>query len=105
MNLHALEAYNDSYITYPIDTIVARTDIKIEKNKRNYRKRELHLERARAVQSIDYPDGEWRNKDGRPTAKDKVDQWQKANPTGIKAECIRETGLSKKTVYKWWTDR
>ena len=33
--LHALEAYNDSYITYPINTIIARTDIPIQKNKRN----------------------------------------------------------------------
>ena len=28
--MKALEAYNDSYITYPIDTIVARTDIPIK---------------------------------------------------------------------------
>ena len=27
--MKALEAYNDSYITYPIDTIVARTDTNI----------------------------------------------------------------------------
>lgn len=103
--LHALEAYNDSYITYPIDVIVARTDIKIEKNKRNYRKQELHMKIMSSTRDILYPDGEWRNKEGRPTAKDKVREWQQNNPRGRKAECIRETGLSKPTVYKWWTGR
>ena len=36
--LHALEAYTESYITYPIDTIVVRTGIVIKKNKRNISK-------------------------------------------------------------------
>ena len=102
--LHALEAYNDSYITYPIDTISQRTGIKKKKNKRNRRKQKAHLERARAVQEIDYPKGEWRNKEGRPTAKQKVYKWQLQHPEGRKADCIRETGLSKPTVYKWWVD-
>lgn len=100
--MHAVEAYNDSYMTYPIDTIVNRTDIPIQKNKRNGRKQKIHLERARAVQEIDYPDGEWRNKEGRPTAEQTVIEWQQLHPSGRKADCIRETGLSKKTVYKWW---
>lgn len=100
--LHALEAYTDSYITYPIDTIVNRTGIPIEKNKRNGRKQRLHLERARAVQEIDYPDGEWRNKEGRPTQEQIVREWKELHPDGRKADCIRETGLSKPTVYKWW---
>lgn len=104
--LHALEAYTDSYITYPINTIVNRTGIPIEKNKRNGRKQTVHLERARAVQNIDYPDGEWREGNGRPkgsgTAEQTVREWQKNHPEGRKADCIRETGLSKPTVYKWW---
>lgn len=41
--LHALEAFTDSYITYPIDTIVNRTGIPIEKNRRNGRKQAQHL--------------------------------------------------------------
>lgn len=104
--LHALEAFTDSYITYPIDTIVNRTGIPIEKNKRNGRKQKIHLERARAVQEIDYPNGEWRNKEGRPkgsgTAGQTVREWRESHPEGRKADCIRETGFSKPTVYKWW---
>ena len=29
-------------------------------------------------------------------------EWRKNNPNGKKAQCIRDTGLSKMTVYKWW---
>lgn len=104
----ALEAYNDNYITYPIDTIVSRTDIKIEKNKRNYRKQKQHLKIARFVRDLNYEEENgWINKNGRPkgsgTAQDKVIKWQQEHPNGKKADCIRDTGLSKPTVYKWWT--
>ena len=104
--LHALEAYSDSYITYPIDTIVSRTGIPIEKNKRNGRKQKVHLERARAVQAIDYPNGEWREGNGRPKgstkAPQKVYEWRLDHPDGRKIDCERETGLSRPTVLKWW---
>ena len=85
-----------------IEYISKKTGIKLTPNKRNGRKQRLHLERARAVQEIDYPDGEWRNKEGRPTAEQIVREWQEHHPDGRKAECIRGTGLSKPTVYKWW---
>ena len=103
--LHALQAYDDSYITYPIKTIEERTDIKIERNKRNGRKQKQHLERARAVQEIDYPNGEWRNQEGRPKGSGKrniVKEWRDNNPDGKKIDCERETGLSRHTILKWW---
>ncbi|MFR4352023.1 MAG: hypothetical protein ACLT3H_10200 [Roseburia sp.] len=59
-----------------------------------------------AIRDIEHPDGEWRNKDGRPKGgsqqKKNVEEWQKKHPDGRKADCTRETGLSKPTVYKWW---
>ena len=39
---------------------------------------------------------------GRPTTQMIVQQWRAENPQGKKMECIRETGLTKPTVYKWW---
>jgi len=64
--------------------------------------------RMRAVQNFEDPEGNWRNKDGRPkgsgTAQKKVTDWRKQNPDGKKADCIRDTGLSKHTVYKWWAE-
>lgn len=76
--------------------------IEFPKNKRNGRKQDVHLKRARAVQMIDFPDGEWRNKEGRPKKEDIVKEWQANHPEGRKADCIKETGLSKPTVYKYW---
>lgn len=101
--MKALEAYNDSYITYPIDTIVARTDIPIKKNKRNGRKQAVHLARARAVQNIDYPNHEWAGRPiGSGTAEQKVKDWRHLHPGGRKIDCHRETGLSRVTIDKWW---
>ena len=71
--------------------------------KRNGRKQAEHLERARLVQTLDYPNGTWRNKEGRPTAEQTVREWREQNPNGTKADCIRATGLSKPTVYRWWS--
>ena len=39
---------------------------------------------------------------GRHNVADTVIEWRKAHPDGKKADCIKETGLSKPTVYKWW---
>lgn len=100
--LAALEMYNDNYITFPIDSIATLTALQIEKNKRNGRKQVEHLGRIRALQAYDYPNGEWRNKEGQPTKQNIIKQWRKDNPQGTKAECIKETGISKPTVYKWW---
>ena len=101
--LAALELYNDNYITFPIDTISKLTEIRIEKNKRNGLKQKQHLYLARRrkedMKAIELP---MKAPEGRPTAQAKVSKWQQEHPNGRKADCIRDTGLSKKTVYKWW---
>ena len=105
--LSALEMYNDNYITFPIDSISKLTAVHIEKNKRNYRKQAAHLARARAVQNIDYPNGEWRYHGGRPKGsiqQDKIKEWRTNKPEGTIKECIEETGISKSTVYKYWKE-
>lgn len=102
--LDALEGFQEKFYTYPKSSIAYKTGIDIKTNKRNGRKQTVHLERARAVQAIDYPNGEWHNKEGRPLKQIDVRAWQYAHPNGKKADCIRDTGLSKPTVYKWWVD-
>ena len=99
----ALEMYDREFYRFPIDDIEKVSGIRIEKNKRNYRPQALHLARIRKMQEVDYPDGEWRNKDGRPITKDKVViAWRQQHPSGNKADCIRDTGLSRPTVAKYW---
>lgn len=98
----ALEVYSKEYYNFTIADIEKLTDLRIIRNKRNGRKQPQHLERARAVQTIDYPDGEWRNKDGRPSKQEIVEEWRKNNQNGKKIDCHRETGLSRMTIDKWW---
>ena len=99
--VHALEAYKDSYVTYPIDKIEERTGLRIERNKRNGRKQETHLKIARSTLAIMNED---RGKalQGRPDKQRIVEEWRKNHPEGRKADCVRDTALDKKTVYKWW---
>lgn len=73
-----------------------------QKRRINGRSQIEHLKRARALQTVDYPNGSWRNTKGAPTAQERVRQFRAENPTAKKADCIRATGLSKPTVYKWW---
>ena len=100
--LHALEAFNDSYITYPIDTISQRTGIPIPKNKRNGRSQDQHVKIMNAIRDIEYPEGTWREGNGRPSKKEIVKEWRKNNPEGKKIDCERETKLSRHTILKWW---
>lgn len=105
--IDALQAYDDRYMTYPINSISYLTDIHIEKNKRNYQKQKYHLEEARAIRDIRMKrqGKKWTDGNGRPkgTTKEQiVKAWRLSNPNGKKADCIRETGLTKPTIYKWW---
>ena len=103
--LAALELYNDSYITFPIDTITQLTALQIEKNKRNGRKQEVHLKIARSNKAILKEEGLLKS-EGRPkgsgTKEEEIKNWRQLHPAGTKAECIKETGISKPTVYKYW---
>lgn len=100
----ALEMYNDNYYVFSADAVARYSRIPIEHNKRNHRKQALHLARARAVQEFDdkMNNTNWRKGNGRKSKQAAVQEWRLKNPEGKKADCIRETGLSKPTVYKHW---
>lgn len=105
--IDALQVYQDfGYVTYPINSIVNRSGLQIEKNKRNGRKKSAHVEYMNEIRKFKIRQNEC-SAGGRPKGSDKseiVRNWQLNNPKGTKAACIRETGLSKNTVYKWWND-
>ena len=100
--IDALQAYDDRYMTYPINSISYLTDIPIERNKRNYRKQREHLKIARFIRDEVNGNKDWQNKEGRPSKEQIVKEYRKNNPNARKCDCIRDTGLSKMTVYKWW---
>ena len=107
----ALEAYDKEYYDTSISEIEYWTDVRIERNKRNGRKRDVHIKTVNAMRKFrrdELGEDEYRD-NGRPkgsgTAEQIVREWQEVYPDGKKAECIRDTGLSKPTVYKWWISR
>lgn len=104
--LTALEAYEDGLLTYPRNSIEYRAGFVLPETKRKGRKQEDHLRRARLLQSDDYPNGEWRNKDGRPrgsgTKEKMVKEYKAANPKANITEVARALGISRPTVYKYW---
>ena len=101
----AMECYSRDYYNFTIADIEILTDLRIERNKRNNRKQSAHLQRARAVQNVDYPNGEWRDGNGRPSKQQIVFEWQQQHPTGSKSECKADTGLSYPTIRKWWEEQ
>ena len=110
--LCALRTYHnadESAYRRRIDFISKKTGITLTPNKR--RKKPLcrddgtALKAARMIQDLQDPDGEWRNKSGRPIGTNKsmlISEWRRNNPNGKKIECERALGLSRHTVLKWW---
>ena len=102
--IDALEGFEDRWNFYPRETMCYRSGIDIPKNKRNGLRQAEHLEVARTVRDIrSRRRGEaWDAHNGRKSKKDIIVQWRNDNPTGRKADCIRDTGCDRKTVSKWW---
>ena len=104
--LTALECYDSRYCTFPIKDIEKISGISVPRNKRNGRKQKQHVRVMNAIRDVVYPDGEWREGNGRPkgsgTAQKVVWQFRSEHPKASKAECNRVTGLDPKTIRKWW---
>ena len=66
------------------------------------RTREEILRRARALQEIDYPNGSWRNKEGRPSKENKILEYMNNHPGEQNISKIaKECEVSRNTVYKY----
>ncbi len=72
--------------------------------KRNGRKQAEHIKLMNFVRDEINGNKDWRNKEGRPTAKQIVREWRASHPEGNKAMCHRDTGLSRTTIGKWWNN-
>lgn len=99
----ALEMYNEDYVTFPRDDIGKLSGLQMPVNKRNGRKQDQHLTFARGIREVKSKMGEKVCGGGRPTAAHTVREYQQQHPAATKAEVIRGTGLSKPTVYKYFS--
>lgn len=100
-----LKGYRTRAFTCTINFIERVAGIQIKRNKRNYKKQKDHLFIARGIRDLKIQlsgKSDWREGNGRPigsgTKEKIVTCWKLKNPEGRKAQCIRETGLSKMTV-------
>lgn len=98
----ALECFDERYVRFPIDDISRLSGIPIQKNKRNGRKQADHIKIMNFVRDEINQNTNWREGNGRKSKEPIVKEWRSKHPDGKKAECIRDTGLSKPTVYKHW---
>ena len=104
--LAALEAFDERWTTYPRASVEYKSAIRIEPNKRNGRKQAEHIKLMNYIRDELNENTTWnKTGNGRKSKYDIVQEWKLENPKGKKADCIRETGLSKKTVYKHWLQR
>ena len=104
----ALQAWEDRGLyTYPVTSIANRSGIRIEKNKRNGRNQADHVKLMNAMKQLQQDLGEYRG-DGRPAGKsrerDRVLQYRAEHPDAKPSACIRDTGISRNTVYRWWKE-
>ncbi len=101
--LAALESFDDKWTTYPRASIEYRSGIIIPENKRNGRKQSEHIKLMNYIRDELNGNKTWnRDGNGRKSQFETVKKWRQDNPDGTKAACIRETGLSRATVYRHW---
>lgn len=88
------------------EKISKMTAIHIMPNKRNGRKQEVHLMGSRVLQEINdrINNTNWRDGNGRKSKSDIVLSWMLDNQDKRKVDCIKDTGLTKPTVYKYWEE-
>lgn len=112
--IDVIKSYKNKELTrMTVEAAAALSGMEIRRNDRRRTGddrigQKAHLEEARAIRDIRMKrkGRDWREGNGRPkgsgTAQETVIEWRKDNPEGRKADCIRATGLTKPTVYKWW---
>lgn len=104
--LDALQCYDDAaLVTYPLASIQNCSGIQIERNKRNGRKQADHAKYMRAIKKFKVEMGETSGgAGGRPSKRDDVLSYMIAHPDARKCDVIRETGLGRTTVNKYYDD-
>lgn len=100
----ALEAYDKEYYNFTINDIEKLTDIRIERNRRNYRKQEQHIKFINGIKILKKQMGEI-VQEGRPkgsgTKEELIREYIKNNPDSSPTQIAKELKVSRTTVYKY----
>lgn len=101
----ALECYDLRYVTFPLRDIETISAIPIRRNKRNGRSQAMHMKIMSSTRDVLYPDGSWRNRDGRPvgsgTKESVIKEYVENHPGATVTEIAKAVGVSRTTVYKY----
>ena len=96
----AMEAYDKAYYNFTINDIEHLTDVRIERNRRNGRKRALHVQYMNLNRQFKVANGECTN-GGRPSAKKKVEEYFEVFPDCPPKEAAVALEVSVSTIYKY----
>ena len=96
----AMEAYDKAYYNFTINDIEHLTDVRIERNRRNGRKRALHVQYMNLNRQFKVANGECTN-GGRPSAKKKVEEYFEVFPDCPPKEAAAALEVSVSTIYKY----
>jgi hypothetical protein len=91
------------------ETVALLTGLPMPASKRNGRDRKAHVKYMAAIRDAKYPNGEWRNLNGRPKGspnkhypkRDAVVEYAREHPDATQREISAATGVSLPTVNKW----
>ncbi len=96
----------DGFVRVMCGDVRDKTKANFEKvfpaNKRNGRTRVEHIKLMNFVRDEINHNTTWREGGGRPSQAATVETWRLSHPDGRKADCVRETGLSRSTVNRHW---
>lgn len=104
--MDALVCYEDkSLVTYPINSIMNRSGLEIEKSKRNGRPRHKHIAMVNATRKYKrdvLEEDEYQN-NGRPTKDKKIERYLRLHPDVTSPTKIADgCGVSRGTVYNYF---
>lgn len=84
-----------------IEYISKKTGIELKPNKRNGRKQNVHIKIMTSTRDILYPDGSWRDGNGRRSKEQLVQDYLVAHPDVSVTQAARDLGVSRPTIYKY----
>ena len=99
---HALRMYNEKAMLTPRERLEDWIGWEYRPIKRNGRKRAEHIRIMNFVRDEINGNTNWRNKEGRPTKQGQIAAYRADHPDATKAQCHRDTGMSRDTIRRWW---